>query len=44
MGNVAGSGGMAVEKSAAGVLKVIKGLKNEDSGRFFDWEGKEMPW
>jgi len=31
-------------ESIAGMLRVIDGLRPEDSGRFLDWHGEEMPW
>jgi hypothetical protein len=30
--------------SVAGMLKVISGLKMEDSGAFVDYQGNSMPW
>lgn len=44
MGNIAGSGAMSVEKSVSGILKVVEGLRKEDSGKFFDFDGEIMPW
>lgn len=44
MGNQAGSGGMPVEKSAAGLVQVIKGLDLSKSGHFYDFSGEELPW
>ena len=44
MGNQAGDGGMPVEKSAAGLAKVIEGLVPSKSGHFYDWSGEELPW
>lgn len=35
---------MEPEASIAGMLRVIDGLKPEDSGKFLDWEGNEIPW
>jgi len=35
---------MEPSESVAGMLRVIDGLGPEDSGRFLDWEGKEIPW
>jgi NAD(P)-dependent dehydrogenase (short-subunit alcohol dehydrogenase family) len=35
---------LSVTESAAGILKVIDGLKPEDNGKFYTWEGKEYPW
>ncbi|MBX3020031.1 MAG: SDR family oxidoreductase [Bdellovibrionales bacterium] len=31
-------------ESAAGIWKVIEGLTTEDSGAFFDFRGKRLPW
>lgn len=44
MGNVAGSGGMPVETSVRGMLKVIAGLMVEDSAQFLSFDGKTIPW
>lgn len=33
---------ITTEQSASGIAKVIEGLKAEDSGKFFDYEGKEV--
>ena len=30
--------------SVAGLLRVIDGLKQTDSGRFLDWRGQSLPW
>jgi len=35
---------MEPSESVAGMLRVIDGLGSEESGRFLDWEGKEIPW
>ena len=32
------------EQSIAGLLKIIDGLKAEDSGKFFNYDGKTLPW
>jgi len=32
------------EDSAAGIRRVIAGLTLADSGRFLQWDGKELPW
>ncbi|QFU08685.1 C-factor [Rhodobacteraceae bacterium THAF1] len=32
------------DTSAAKLLEVIKGLTPDDTGRFFDYAGKEIPW
>ena len=41
-----GGAGAPVEPAAsvAGMLKVIGGLKPSDTGRFFDYQGAEIPW
>jgi NAD(P)-dependent dehydrogenase (short-subunit alcohol dehydrogenase family) len=31
-------------ESAENLLRVIEGLRPEDSGGFFDWQGKTVPW
>ncbi|KAF2454315.1 NADP-dependent dehydrogenase-like protein [Lineolata rhizophorae] len=33
-----------VQESASNVLSTIRGLKNEDSGKFLLYNGKELPW
>jgi NAD(P)-dependent dehydrogenase (short-subunit alcohol dehydrogenase family) len=35
---------LTVEESVAHQLKVIDGLKLEDNGKFFSWDGSEIPW
>ena len=35
---------LAVDKSVAGLRQVLSGLKPSDSGRFFGWDGAEVPW
>jgi len=32
------------EDSAAGIVALIAGLKPEDSGKFLNWRGEELPW
>ncbi|MBS1961517.1 MAG: SDR family oxidoreductase [Bdellovibrionales bacterium] len=32
------------KQSVAGMLKVIGGLKTSDTGKFYDFEGDELPW
>lgn len=34
----------SVEESTQGMLQVLLGAKPEDSGKFFDFRGKEIPW
>jgi hypothetical protein len=31
-------------QAAGNLLNIIDQLAPEDSGRFFDWAGKEVPW
>lgn len=31
-------------EAAENLLRVISGLRREDSGGFFDWQGKPVPW
>lgn len=31
-------------QSVQGLLRVIAGLRPEDSGRFLDWQGETLPW
>lgn len=31
-------------EAAENLLRVIQGLRPEDSGGFFDWQGKTVPW
>lgn len=35
---------VAPEESARGLLEVITGLRDGDSGRFLDWQGQPLPW
>ncbi len=30
--------------SAAAILRVLDGLGKSDNGRFFNWDGRELPW
>jgi NAD(P)-dependent dehydrogenase (short-subunit alcohol dehydrogenase family) len=32
------------QHSVAGLRQVIAGLTKEKSGRFWQWDGKELPW
>lgn len=32
------------DEAAANLLSVLDGLMPEDTGKFFDWQGKEVPW
>jgi len=33
-----------VDTSIEGMLRVIEGLRPEDSGKFLSWDGRELPW
>ncbi len=35
---------ISVDKSVKGMLKVVDGLDQDDSGRFLAWDGEEIPW
>jgi NAD(P)-dependent dehydrogenase (short-subunit alcohol dehydrogenase family) len=35
---------LAPAQSVEGLLRVIDGLRSADSGGFFDWQGKTLPW
>lgn len=35
---------ITVQQSAAGLRKVIGNLNQADSGKFFDFDGRELPW
>ncbi|KAJ6786270.1 hypothetical protein PWT90_00810 [Aphanocladium album] len=35
---------LSVEKSASYVIKVLQGLKSEDNGAFFNYDGTKLPW
>lgn len=35
---------VTAEESAAGLIRVIAGLTLEESGRFFQYDGEELPW
>ena len=35
---------LAPPESVAGLLRVIEGLRIGDSGAFYDWQGKALPW
>ena len=43
-GYSAGHPTVAADQAAAYLLAVIDGLTPADSGYFFDWEGKRVPW
>jgi len=35
---------LAPEESIGGMIAVIDSITEEDSGKFLDWEGQEIPW
>ena len=35
---------LSPQESALGLLRVIAGLKAQDSGAFLDWQGQTLPW
>lgn len=35
---------VAPEAAAVNLLRVIEGLRSEDTGGFFDWQGNRVPW
>lgn len=35
---------ITVQESCEGILQLIDGLALDDSGRFLNWEGEELPW
>jgi NAD(P)-dependent dehydrogenase (short-subunit alcohol dehydrogenase family) len=39
-----GSGGISVEESVHGLRKVIDAFTLDDSGRFIQYDGTELPW
>lgn len=39
-----GKGNITTEQSATGLYKLISGLDREDNGKFYDWQGEELPW
>ncbi|KAF5009156.1 hypothetical protein FDECE_4600 [Fusarium decemcellulare] len=44
MGKLAGDGGMPVTESAAGLKKLILGLRQETGARFYNYDGTAVPW
>lgn len=40
----AGGGNITPDQSASGLIKVITGLDSTDNGKFYDWQGNELPW
>ena len=39
-----GQGNITPTQSAVGLINVITGLDTSDNGKFYDWQGKELPW
>lgn len=39
-----GRGEITPRESANGLADVISSLKARDNGKFYDWQGKELPW
>ena len=39
-----GQGNITPNQSAVGLMNVITGLDASDNGKFYDWQGKELPW
>ena len=39
-----GSGNITPRQSAVGLMNVITGLDASDNGKFYDWQGKDLPW
>lgn len=39
-----GAGNITAEQSAAGLFGVISALDQDDNGRFYNFDGKAMPW
>ena len=39
-----GEGNYSAAQSAAGLFSVISGLSKSDNGKFYDFQGKELPW
>lgn len=44
MGSAVGKPPLNVEQSIVGQLKVIHGLKVEDNGKFYQFDGTTLPW
>ena len=43
--DMGGSGApVGAKDSVSGMLKVVSGLKMRDTGKFFDYQGEELPW
>ena len=39
-----GKGNITPNQSGAGLMNVITGLDASDNGKFYDWQGNELPW
>jgi len=39
-----GEGNITPNQSAVGLVGVITGLDASDNGKFYDWQGNELPW
>jgi len=39
-----GRGNLTTKESSSGLFKVISELKAEDNGKFYDYQGKPLPW
>jgi NAD(P)-dependent dehydrogenase (short-subunit alcohol dehydrogenase family) len=39
-----GQGNITPDQSGVGLMNVITGLDASDNGKFYDWQGNELPW
>jgi len=39
-----GQGNITADQSGVGLMNVITGLDASDNGKFYDWQGNELPW
>ena len=39
-----GQGNITPQQSGSGLMNVITGLNASDNGKFYDWQGEELPW
>lgn len=39
-----GRGNITPDQSGAGLMNVITGLDASDNGKFYDWQGNDLPW
>ena len=39
-----GQGNITPNQSGAGLMNVITGLDASDNGKFYDWQGNDLPW